>query len=81
MLHVLTVFAAMLCSQTFCEVMVCPHLATQVDGGTTVGGLFVHSVSRSDEVTDICNMDAHLWQTNNILRVSQYTHMHTNHLI
>lgn len=41
---------------------VCPHLATQIDSGATVGSLFVQSIARSDEVTDISNMDPYLQQ-------------------
>lgn len=40
-----------------------PHLATQVYGGSTVGSLFVQSVARSDEVTDIGDVDPDLQQT------------------
>lgn len=73
----------MLCCLTCCEMPVSPHLATQVDSGATAGGLFVQSVSRSDEVTDISDVDAHLRQINNILRDNHniYIHIHTNHLI
>lgn len=40
------------------------YFATQVDGGAAVCGLFVQRVARSDEVTDISNVDADLKQEN-----------------
>lgn len=40
------------------------YFATQVDGGAAVCSLFVHSVARSDEVTDVSNVDADLKQEN-----------------
>lgn len=47
--------------------MLFPYFATQVHSGATVRSLFVQGVSRSDEVTDISDVDAHLQQKNNIL--------------
>lgn len=52
------------------QVCVCvffPYFATQVDSGATVRSLLVHGVTRSDEVTYISNMDAHLQTSNKIL--------------
>lgn len=43
------------------------YFATQVDSGAAVRSLFVQSVARSDEVTDISNVDADLQQANNML--------------
>lgn len=42
------------------QVCVLPYFAAQVDSGATARSLFVHSVARSDEVTDISDVDAHL---------------------
>lgn len=36
------------------------YFATQVDSGAAVRSLFVQRVARSDEVTDISNVDADL---------------------
>lgn len=44
-----------------------PYFATQVDGGAAVRSFFVQSVARSDEVTDISDVDAHLQRTDNSL--------------
>lgn len=50
-------------------VRVCAFLyfATQVDSGAAVRSLFVQGVARSDEVSDISNVDADLQQANNML--------------
>lgn len=55
------------CSPPNWRGFVCSYFATQVHSGATVCSFFVHSVARSNEVTDISDVDTHLQQRNKIL--------------
>lgn len=46
-----------------------PYFATQVHSGAAVRSLFVQSVARSDEMTDISDVDAHLQKTNRLWNI------------